>query len=51
MEAVRLVTDDAAEALVYDREAGWTGPVVHSLTEFASGVLPAPSPSPTGGSL
>jgi putative hydrolase of the HAD superfamily len=51
MEAVRLVTDDAAEALVYDREEGWTGPVVHSLTEFALGVLPAPSPSPTSGSL
>jgi putative hydrolase of the HAD superfamily len=31
MSAVRLLTDDAADALVYDPEPDWKGPVISSL--------------------
>jgi putative hydrolase of the HAD superfamily len=48
MSAVRLVADDAADALVYDREPDWTGPVVHSLTEFASALVSADHHRPMG---
>ncbi len=33
MAAVQLLTDDAVDALVYDRQSGWAGPVVHSLSD------------------
>ncbi|MGD0380043.1 MAG: HAD-IA family hydrolase [Acidimicrobiales bacterium] len=39
--AVRLVTEDAADALVYDAEPAWSGPVIHSLT--ASPKAPSPT--------
>jgi putative hydrolase of the HAD superfamily len=34
--AIRLVTADAAAALVYDAEPTWTGPVIHSLTALTA---------------
>ncbi len=37
--ALRLVAEDAADALVYDAEPDWTGPVIHSLTALTSGLL------------
>lgn len=37
--AIRLVTEDAAAALVYDAEPAWTGPVIHSLTALTQGGL------------
>ncbi len=37
--AIRLVTEDAAAALVYDAEPAWTGPVIHSLTALTQGAL------------
>ncbi len=40
IHAVRLVTTDAADALVYDAEQGWTGPVIHSLTALVPLVVP-----------
>jgi putative hydrolase of the HAD superfamily len=39
MTAAQLVTDDAAAALVYDREATWTGPVVRNLSELPALLL------------
>lgn len=48
MGAVRLVADDAADALVYDREPDWSGPVVHSLTEFAAALVSADHHRPRG---
>ncbi len=38
--ALRLVTEDAADALVYDAEQNWTGPVIHSLTALNGGACP-----------
>jgi len=38
--AVRLVTADAADAMVHDPEQGWTGPVIHSLTALTSFLAP-----------
>jgi putative hydrolase of the HAD superfamily len=37
--AIRLVTEDAAAALVYDAEPAWTGPVIHSLTTLTQDAL------------
>jgi putative hydrolase of the HAD superfamily len=37
MRAVRLVADDAAEAIVYDPEPDWRGPVIHALSELVRG--------------
>lgn len=37
IRAIRLVTQDAAEALVYDAEPDWAGPVIGSLTELTAG--------------
>lgn len=34
MTAVQLLTDDALEALVYERETAWDGPVIHKLSEL-----------------
>jgi putative hydrolase of the HAD superfamily len=34
MTAVRLVTEDNIQALVYDQETDWAGPVVHALGEL-----------------
>ncbi len=48
MSAVRLVTEDAADALVYDRELNWGGPVVHSLTEFAAALVSSDHHRPPG---
>jgi putative hydrolase of the HAD superfamily len=48
MSAVRLVAEDAADALVYDREPDWGGPVVHSLTEFASALVSCDRHRPPG---
>jgi putative hydrolase of the HAD superfamily len=39
MPAARLLAEDADGALVYDREQGWTGPVIGSLTALTSGTL------------
>ena len=39
--AVRLVTADAVDALVYDAEQDWAGPVVHSLTALTSFLTPS----------
>jgi putative hydrolase of the HAD superfamily len=42
--AVRLVTADASDALVYDPEEGWTGAVVHSLAALPSFLAPMLTP-------
>jgi putative hydrolase of the HAD superfamily len=49
MAAVRLVAEDATEALVYDPEQDWAGPVIHSLTELTSGALGALGDEASGG--
>jgi putative hydrolase of the HAD superfamily len=41
MAAVRLVAEDGTDALVYDVEQNWNGPVIHSLTALTSGALSA----------
>jgi putative hydrolase of the HAD superfamily len=48
MSAVRLVADDAADALVYDRQPDWAGPVVHSLSEFAAALIASDHHRPPG---
>ncbi len=40
IESVRLVTADAADALVYDAEQGWTGPVIPDLTALLARLVP-----------
>jgi putative hydrolase of the HAD superfamily len=35
--AVQLAAEDAAEALVYDKESDWSGPVIRRLTDLVSG--------------
>jgi putative hydrolase of the HAD superfamily len=47
MTAIRLVAEDAAEALVYDAEPDWTGPVIHSLTALTSALLSTEPGLPT----
>jgi putative hydrolase of the HAD superfamily len=37
--AVQLVAADAAEALVYDKEGDWSGPVIYHLTDLVSGLF------------
>lgn len=37
MAAVQLVAEDAPAALVYDREEGWSGPVISSLSALLDG--------------
>ncbi len=39
MPAIRLVADDARQALVYDAEQEWTSPVIDSLEALTSGIL------------
>jgi putative hydrolase of the HAD superfamily len=39
--AIRLVAEDAADALVYDAEQGWTGPVIHNLSALGTEPLSA----------
>ena len=37
MRAMRLVAPDGADALVYDPEPDWRGPVIHALSELVRG--------------
>ena len=39
MPAVRLVAEDSDDAMVYDAEQGWTGPVIGSITALTSGLV------------
>lgn len=40
IHAIRLVTADADDALVYDAEQDWTGPVIHSLGALLAHLAP-----------
>jgi putative hydrolase of the HAD superfamily len=39
--AIRLVAEEAADALVYNVEQGWTGPVIHNLSALTTETLSA----------
>ena len=44
----RAAGADAADALVYDREPHWAGPIVHSLSEFATALVSSGHHRPPG---